>query len=212
MTVVKASGRRSEGRFAVLLAQSRIACLVIVSAILSSAAVAQQDISESELEALLRVKVRTVQHMALNPVLVRAARQQNASGLTQEEITRRDEAWRASKELTPFKLSLQTSPAGQFLRAQVQRSTSFNEAFLTDNQGANVAAFPATSDYWQGDEDKWTESFNGGEGRVLIGALELDESTNTVAAQISAPVLDRGRTIGVLVVGVTINYLQTKRQ
>jgi hypothetical protein len=42
--------------------------------------------------------------------------------------------------------------------------------------------------------------------------LKLDESTNTVAAQVSAPVLDRGKTIGVLVVGVTINYLQTKRQ
>jgi hypothetical protein len=107
---------------------------------------------------------------------------------------------------------LQTSPAGRFLKQQVQRSTSFNEAFLTDNQGANVAAFPATSDYWQGDEDKWTNAFNDGDGRVYIGGLKLDESTNTVAAQVSAPVLDRGKTIGVLVVGVTINYLQTKRQ
>lgn len=173
---------------------------------------AQEEISESELEDLLRVKVRTVQHMALNPLLVRAVRQQNASGLTPDEIERREKAWRATKELTPFKLSLQTSPAGEFLKSQVQRSTSFNEAFLTDNQGANVAAYPATSDYMQGDEEKWTESFNGGDGRVYIGALELDESTNTVAAQVSAPVLDRGRTIGVLVVGVTINYLQARRQ
>lgn len=173
---------------------------------------AQPEISASELEELLKVKVRTVQHMALNPLLVRAVRQQNASGLTPEEISRRDKAWRSTEELTPFKLSLQTSPAGQFLKQQVQRSSSFNEAFLTDDQGANVAAYPATSDYWQGDEDKWTESFNGGKGRVFIGDLELDESTNTVAAQISAPVLDRGETIGVLVVGVTINYLQTRRQ
>jgi hypothetical protein len=181
-------------------------------AVLAATATAQEEISESELEDLLRVKVRTVQHMALNPLLVRAVRQQNASGLTPDEIERREKAWRATKELTPFKLSLQTSSAGEFLKSQVQRSTSFNEAFLTDNQGANVAAYPATSDYMQGDEDKWIDSFNGGRGRVFIGALELDESTNTVAAQVSAPVLDRGRTIGVLVVGVTINYLQTKRQ
>ncbi len=185
---------------------------MIVLAMLAPAAGAQQDIGKSELEDLLRVKIRTVQHMALNPLLIRAVRQQNASDLTPEEIARRDKAWRATKELTPFKLSLQTSAAGRFLRAQVQRSTSFNEAFLTDNQGANVAAFPATSDYWQGDEDKWSDSFNGGSGRIFLGALELDESTNAVAAQVSAPVLDRGKTIGVLVVGVTINYLQTKRQ
>jgi len=187
-------------------------CVAGILALAAGPAAAQQDISDSELKELLRVKIRTVQHMALNPLMVRAVRQQNAAGLTSEEIARREKAWRATKELTPFKLSLQTSPAGRFLKQQVQRSASFNEAFLTDNQGANVAAFPATSDYWQGDEDKWSEAFNGGDGRIFIGGLALDESTNTVAAQVSAPVLDRGKTIGVLVVGVTINYLQTKRQ
>jgi len=195
-----------------LVGRFRGACIFTILTLVATASGAQQDISDSELEELLHVKVRTVQHMALNPLLVRAVRQQNATGLTPEEIARREKAWRATKELTPFKLSLQTSPAGRFLKQQVQRSTSFNEAFLTDNQGANVAAFPATSDYWQGDEDKWINAFNEGDGRVYIGGLKLDESTNTVAAQVSAPVLDRGKTIGVLVVGVTINYLQTKRQ
>ncbi len=190
----------------------RSACLVLALLVVAGAANAQQDISRSELEDLLRVKVRTVQHMALNPLLVRAVRQQNALVLTQEEINKRDKEWRATKEATPYKLSLQTSPAGRFLKEQVTRNTTFNEAFLTDKRGANVAAYPATSDYWQGDEEKWSNSFNGGEGRIFIGKLALDESTNTVAAQVSAPVLDRGRTIGVLVVGVSINYLQTKLQ
>ena len=212
MTVFKRSSLRPASRFGVELTCLRSACLALALALLASTVTAQQDISESELEALLSVKVRTVQHMALNPLLVRAARQQNASGLTAEEVARREKAWRASKELTPFKLSLQTSPAGRFLKQQIKRNKSFNEAFLTDNQGANVAAFPATSDYWQGDEDKWSKSFNGGKGRIFIGGLELDESTDTVAAQVSAPVLDRGKTIGVLVVGVTINYLQERRQ
>ncbi len=212
MTVFKRMGLQPRYRIAALIAHIRAVCILLGLSTVTMTAIAQEDISKSELEELLKVKIRTVQHMALNPLLVRAVRQQNATGLTQEEIARRDKAWRATKEMTPFKLSLQTSPAGRFLKSQVQRSTSFNEAFLTDNQGANVAAYPATSDYWQGDEEKWSESFNGGNGRVYIGALELDESTNTVAAQVSAPVLDRGRTIGVLVVGVTINYLQTRRQ
>ena len=212
MNVFNGLGLGPGSRFGAITAGLRNACLTVVLATLGSAAGAQQDIGEAELEELLRVKVRTVQHMALNPLLVRAVRQQNSLRLSQEEIARRDKAWRATKELTPFKLSLQTSPAGRFLKDQIQRNNSFNEAFLTDDQGANVAAFPATSDYWQGDEEKWSASFNGGDGRVFIGSLELDESTNTVAAQVSAPVLDRGNTIGVLVVGVTINYLQTKRQ
>ena len=171
---------------------------------------AQSALDPDEVKELLRVKVRTVQHMALNPVLVRATLRQNASGLSLDEIKKRDTEWRASKESTPFKLSLQTSPAGRFLKDNVTRLDSINEAFLTDNQGANVAAFPATSDYWQGDEEKWSQSFNAGEGRVFIGELELDESTRTYAVQISAPVIDRGRTIGVLVVGVTLGYLEAK--
>lgn len=191
-------GRRALGAIALLLAAGGVC--------------GQPQIDQEELEQLLQVKVRTVQHMALNPVMVRAVRRQNASGLRLEEIEKRDEEWRASDELTPFKLALQTSDAGEFLKDQVERSTSFNEAFLTDNQGANVAAYPATSDYWQGDEEKWSASYNGGQGKVYIGPLELDESTQAVAAQISAPVIDRGETIGVLVVGVTINYLETRRQ
>lgn len=212
MTVYNRSGRQPGPRLNAVWARVRQVCLALGLAAITVTAAAQDDIEGAELENLLRVKIRTVQHMALNPLLVRAVRQQNASGLTADVIARREKAWRATKELTPFKLSLQTSPAGQFLKQQVQRSTSFNEAFLTDSQGANVAAFPATSDYWQGDEEKWIAAFNGGDGRIYIGGLELDESTNTVAAQVSAPVLDRGKTIGVLVVGVTVNYLQSKRQ
>ena len=84
------------------------------------------------------------------------------------------------------------------------------EAFVMDNQGANVATYPFTSDYWQGDEEKWSASYNGGDGKVFVGPLELDTSTQTYAVQVSAPVLDRGETIGVLVVGVTIGYLEAK--
>ena len=179
-------------------------------ALLSCGAGAQTRIDSEQLDELLRVKVRTVQHMALNPVLVRATRAQNLSDLKLDEIKRRDAQWKGNKGLTPFKLALQGNAAGRLLKSTVTRLESINEAFLTDNQGANVAAFPATSDYWQGDEAKWSESYNQGSGRVFIGDLELDESTQTYAVQISAPVIDRGETIGVLVVGVTINYLQAK--
>ena len=74
-----------------------------------------------------------------------------------------------------------------------------------------MAAFPPTSDYWQGDEEKWSESFNDGEGRVFIGPLEFDESTKTTAVQISMPMIHFGETIGVLVVGVTVDYLEHKK-
>jgi len=173
---------------------------------------AQAKIDAESLDALLRVKVRTVQHMALNHLLVRAALQQNQQQLPLEEIKKRDGSWRGTNELTPFKQSLQSNKSGRFLKNTVTRLSSLNEAFLTDNQGANVAAYPATSDYWQGDERKWSASFNDGAGKVFIGELELDESTQTYAVQISAPVIDRGETIGVLIVGVTFSYVESKER
>ncbi len=186
--------------------------LLIVSVTLAPFAYAQEQFTQEDLAELLKVKVRTVQHMALNPVVIRAVRDQNTSGLTLPEIKRRDDEWKSTKDLTAFKRELQQNSAGKFLKRQVERSTSFNEAFLTDNQGANVAAFPATSDYWQGDEEKWTASFHNGNGILFIGPLETDQSTQTLAVQVSAPVFDRGRTIGVLVVGVTFTYLEARQQ
>ena len=74
-----------------------------------------------------------------------------------------------------------------------------------------MAAYPPTSDYWQGDEEKWTASYNNGEGVVFIGPLELDESTQKTLVQISAPVISNDETIGVLVLGVSVDYLQEKQ-
>lgn len=189
----------------------RFTALILAALLAPGLAVAQGEIDQDELKELLRTKVRTVQHMALNPVLIQAVRRQNAEKLDLDQIKQRDNDWKATKNITPLKRSLQENNAGKMLKRYVSRNPFLNEAFLTDNQGANVAAFPATSDYWQGDEEKWTESFRDGEGQVFLGPIERDESTNTVAVQVSAPLYHQGETIGVLVVGVTFDYLNTKR-
>jgi hypothetical protein len=191
--------------------EMRLKVLFLAALLAPGLVVAQEKIDQDELKVLLRNKMRTVQHMALNPALIQAVRRQNAEGLEMDNIKKRDEEWKATKDLTPLKRSLQENSAGKMLRRYVTRNPSLNEAFLTDNQGANVAAFPATSDYWQGDEEKWTASFNDGAGRLFLGPVERDESTNTMAVQVSAPLFHQGETIGVLVVGVTFDYLSTKR-
>jgi hypothetical protein len=189
----------------------RFSALFLTALLAPILVVAQDEIDQSELQILLRTKMRTVQHMALNPALIQAVRRQNAEKLDINKIKQLDAEWKATKNLTPFKRSLQENNAGKMLRRYVDRNPSLNEAFLTDNQGANVAAFPATSDYWQGDEEKWTASFNDGSGLLFLGPVERDESTNTLAVQVSAALFHQGETIGVLVVGVTFDYLNSKR-
>ncbi len=163
---------------------------------------------DQDVEAALQKQVQLVTQMAMSDVVLEATRSQNNKHLTPAEIRDRDNQWKASGELTEFKTSLQTSDVGKLFKNKVDWPDSvYSEMFLTDNQGANVAAYPATSDYWQGDEEKWIASFNRGSGKVFIGPVELDESTGIRGVQISVPVLDGKKTIGVLIVGVKLSFV-----
>lgn len=185
----------------------RSALLLLAALLVPGTALAQTEIDPSELDDVLRAKARTVQHMALNPAVIRAVRRQNAEELSLTTIMERDQAWKKPGRTSQFQRELQLNPAGRFLKAHVRDNPAFVEAFVTDAQGANVAVYPLTSDYYQGDEDKWASAFDEGRGRVRVGTAERDASTGASAVQISAPVMDKGRAIGVLVVGVTTEYL-----
>ena len=173
---------------------------------------AESELSAEEIEKLLAVKIRFATHMAFNPSIIRAVEQQNSSALTLAEIQQRDETWKnADDNLNALIREVTQNDVARYFQRRVENNSAIDEVFLTDNQGANVAAYPPTSDYWQGDEEKWTASYNRGQGTVFIGPLEFDESTQKTQVQISAPVMSREQTIGVLVLGVSVDYLQTKQ-
>jgi len=166
----------------------------------------------ARVDPMLVPDIRAVQQLANNHLLREAVKAQNSRGMTLAQIQRLDKEWMGTRELTPFKLSLQESETGTLLKQSVLLNPSYTELFVTDNQGANVAAYPATSDYWQGDEEKFTESFVNG-GRVYVGKQKYDESTKKVALQVSVPVYDeQQRAIGVLVAGLVVDYLQWKKK
>lgn len=185
--------------------------LLLVATFTAPAAAQVLSLSPEQLEVVLAPKIKAVKRLAANLTVVDAVKAQNAEETNIEQIKRIDEKWRSTKTLTAFKRSLQRSPAGRFLRRHVRRNPTYGEAFLTDKRGANVAAYPATSDYWQGDETKFTASYDDGKGKVFIGGIEYDESSQTHAAQVSVPVIDRGKAIGVLVVGVQLDYIAWKQ-
>ena len=186
--------------------------LLLLAATFSAPAAAQQlGLSQEQLEDVLAPKIKAVKRLAANLTVVDAVKAQNAKETNIEQIKEVDREWRSTKELTSFKRSLQTSQAGRFLRRHVRRNPTYGEAFLTDKRGANVAAYPATSDYWQGDETKFTASYDDGKGKVFIGEVEYDESSQTHAAQVSVPIVDQGKAIGVLVMGVQLDYIAWKQ-
>ncbi|MDH3760247.1 MAG: PDC sensor domain-containing protein [Gammaproteobacteria bacterium] len=173
---------------------------------------AESELTAEEIEDLLGVKIRFATHMAFNPSIVRAVDDQNDQAIALAEIKQRDEVWKgAGGELNSLIRQITQNDVARYFQRRVENNSAIDEVFLTDNQGANVAAYPPTSDYWQGDEEKWTASYNNGNGVVFIGPLEYDESTQKTQVQISAPVISKDETIGVLVLGVSVDYLQAKQ-
>lgn len=173
---------------------------------------AQTALNATEIEELLRVKIRFATHMANNPIIVRAVESQNNLGVSIAEIKKRDAIWTNAKGSSNALIrEISKNEVARYFKRRVENNTAIDEVFLTDNQGANVAAYPPTSDYWQGDEEKWSLSFNNGNGVVFVGPLELDASTNKTQVQISAPIVTNKETIGVLIMGVSVDYISAQQ-
>ena len=106
------------------------------------------------------LKVDAIKKIAANPDIVQSVVVQNGQRQTLKAIQELDRIWQSSNEITPFKKSLMENKAGILLSRIVElKNDIYSEAFVTDTQGANVAAYPPTTDYWQGDEEKFTESW-----------------------------------------------------
>jgi len=188
-----------------------LASMVGIFLLLLQSAAVQAGFSQAYLSRLLANKIETVEELAANDAVLRAVREHNARKLALDEIRTRDREWINTNELTPFKQSIQDCEVGRYFRSLVTFQQSiYAEAFLTGNQGATIAAYPITTDYWQGDESKWTDAFHDGTGAVYVGPVEFDKSSKSNSVQIAVPVMDAGRAIGVLIVGVKLSYVQAK--
>ncbi|MBK1717555.1 cache domain-containing protein [Thiocystis violacea] len=160
-----------------------------------------------ELPDAVKALVPTFQQWGTNPVLIQAVREQNALGRSLDEIKRLDADWMAASGITPLMAAMQDNPPARELRRLEQTQPYFIELFLMDGQGANVAMTNKTSDYWQGDEDKFTRSFNAGQGGVDMGEIKFDSSAQAYLVQISVPVMDEGQAIGALTIGIDLDRL-----
>lgn len=142
------------------------------------------------------------------PALITAVKTQNAKGLSIDTIKDIDKAWRATLGIDDTMKALMNNSAAKELLKLESSKPYFTEVFLMDNQGANVAMTNKTSDYWQGDEAKFTESFVGGRGAIHIGKVEFDKSAQAYLVQVSVPVMDDGQAIGAITIGVNLDNLE----
>ena len=164
--------------------------------------------------ALKSFSVINIKPWLKDPAIIDALREQNdrTADWDQARIDDLDAAWREASSAGTRSRQMEavmSNPVTAVLRDYAERSGYIVEIILMDAKGLNVGATRAPSDFWQGDEPKYQNTFLAGPDGVDTGEVEYDESAGVYAAQISLPVADpaSGELLGAITVGVSTKAL-----
>lgn len=190
---------------------SRVALLSFVATVVIGLASGGQPAAAQGLDGAKRDKVIALaKEIAADPAVVAAVKSQNAKKIPLAEIQRIDKVWIETKGVDDRMKALMENDCAKALKRTQAAHREIAEAFVMDDQGANVCMTNKTSDYWQGDEAKWRESFKGGQGGVLVDKPAFDESAQAYLVQVSVPVMSGNKAIGAVTVGVNLEMLAGK--
>ncbi|HYN22681.1 MAG TPA: PDC sensor domain-containing protein [Thermoanaerobaculia bacterium] len=168
---------------------------------------AAQPAGTENLDAVIAAEVKQIRTWAQDATLVDAVSKQNALKIPLARIRSIDISWQTETANNPRMQALLKNPCAKRLQALTASRPGYREAFVMESQGALVCITRKTSDYWQGDEAKWQKSFAEGRGELFIAEPELDESTGVKLIHISVPIMEAGKAIGVLTLGIEHDLL-----
>jgi len=161
-----------------------------------------------QLEALMAQEVQPWLADAVVIDAIKAANDRHAT-LTKAEIEALDQQWRKEAEAGsgPLLDKVLGSDLSAYLsERKAEMDGTVSELFVMDNRGLTVGLSDVTTDYWQGDEDKWQKTFLAGPGAVFVDEVGFDDSAESFLSQISRTIVDpaTGDAIGAITVGVNV--------
>jgi hypothetical protein len=156
--------------------------------------------------------VPSIKEWLNSEVVINSIKQQNEkhADLQAIDIDKLDKQWATETKSTnqPLINQVLSNDLSLYLKSVKTASNSgYTEIFVMDDKGLNVGQSDITSDYWQGDEDKWKNTYLAGPDGINISKVKLDESTNTHQAQLSITIVDpaTGGAIGAATIGINVN-------
>ena len=188
-----------------VLASAMLAVAVLGGASGASAS----EIPDKIIEELRAIMVSRVALISL------AAQNGQLAGIDSAAIERLDQQWRAETESDnqPLIAQLMGNPLSSYLiRKKAESNGLFTEMFVFDAQGMNVGQSSVTSDYWQGDEDKYQKTFAVGPDAVFVDEIEHDDATRQNRRQVSFTIVDpeTGKPVGAATVEINVDELERR--
>ena len=179
---------------------------LLKTVLVSVAVVFSVNAQAEELNADQKAKVEKFMNeakaWAAHATIVDAVKAQNAS--PSADVKAMDQKkWEALTLLDPTVRGFTKNAAAEFLKSK--KTEVVSEAFLSSADGTKVAFLSKTSNWSHKGKGKHDKPMA---GQTWIGEIEVDESTGAKQVQFAIPVMDGGKAIGSLCVGVNIAKLK----
>jgi hypothetical protein len=143
------------------------------------------------------------------------AQNERYQDLTPDKITTLDQQWVDERKAAdkPLIASTLSNPLSVYLaRVQGKSLGAYVEIFVMDRNGLNVGQSSITSDFWQGDEDKFTRTYPKGFDAVVLDEAEWDEERGIWIAQLSMTLVNAAsQAIGAATVDLNLTELQRRK-
>ncbi len=149
----------------------------------------------------LEAKFDMIAKWAANAEVVKAVKECNGDTSDERKNMNQDN-WKKMAVTDEFIQKFIKSDAAQWIKKNKDDSTS--EAFVSCANGTKAAFLGKTSSWSHKGKPKHDDPMS---GKKWTGPIEIDESSGAEQVQISVPVLDGGKPIGSLVVGVRLSKL-----
>lgn len=192
-----------------------IRTLVVTAALALSVSLSTTALAQDYKVAVANLIDTEIRNWAQSDEVIDAIKSQNkiSATLSQADIDRQDKQWRDEVKGGDKSLinAVLTNDLSNYLQGvKTSSHGKYTEIFVMDMMGLNVGQSDVTSDYWQGDEDKWQLTYGAGPKGVLIKDVDFDESTQTYQSQVSVAIVDpqSGKAIGAVTVGVNVEMLE----
>ena len=169
-----------------------------------SPALAQQDVTP-KMQPRIDAHKKKIQEWAAHPELVKGVKESNAKGPVPGMANAK---WRELKENDPLVESFVKNPVGQLATKWMNEDPKgINKVVVSGEKSQRIGFTSMPAIYIGKGRPNFDTSFD--EGKVWQQAqIQPDPSTQIPTVQISAPVRDGGKVIGVLLVSLTAAALQ----
>ncbi len=149
-----------------------------------------------EMKGKVEAKIKQFSSLGTDPKVVSAVREHNASPPAEAKAMT-NEKWKSLKVLDPFVRGLSKNALAEYLKGKKDESVA--ELFVSGADGGKVALFNKTTSWTHKGKEKHEIPMK---GKTYIGRAEMDQSSGVETVQIGLPVMDGGKPIGSIVIGL----------